>query len=248
MSDEYDNVARGKLKLKTDSGKVSKKHKKSKKSKKDDRMENPSREKDSNSYTYEERVPRPPERQLTKAEISFKKQQTKMVRKIISSYNFVSIFVFRLQMSGFYWIALFVLFAFCSKRSASWKKPQWHINSASRNSTSTWITWPSISIFQKCRGQNKKSNIIIDLYVQFDFHRSVGPIKIMQIKVNVINQYGVEKWKFGHCFFFFFIVLVFYLDVNQCVIVTRCCCWQLNKIHPSYFMGRAVLHSVRLKH
>lgn len=82
MSDEYDSVARGKLKLKTDSGKVSKKLKKSKKHKKDDRMENPSREKDSNAYSYEERVPKVAERQLTKAEMSFKKMQVKMVSLI----------------------------------------------------------------------------------------------------------------------------------------------------------------------
>lgn len=88
MSDEYDNVERGKLKLKTDSGKVSKKHKKHKKSKKDDRMENPSREKDSSNYTYEERIPKPPERQLTKAEISFKQQQTKMVREMNFNADF----------------------------------------------------------------------------------------------------------------------------------------------------------------
>lgn len=90
MSDEYDNVARGKLKLKTDSGKISKKHKKSKKNNKDERgiMENPSREKDCNSYTYEERIPKPQERQLTKAEISFKKMQTKMVSRMIFKCKF----------------------------------------------------------------------------------------------------------------------------------------------------------------
>lgn len=85
MSDEYDNVARGKLKLKSDSGKISKKHKKNKKNK-DERvfLENPSREKDSNTYTYEERVPKPAERQLTKAEMSFKKMQVKMVSMRLS--------------------------------------------------------------------------------------------------------------------------------------------------------------------
>lgn len=77
MSDEYEHVARGKLKLKSDSGKVSKKHK-SKKNKKDQRPDN-SHE---SSTKYDEKVPKAPERQLTKAEMSFKKMQVKMVSGI----------------------------------------------------------------------------------------------------------------------------------------------------------------------
>lgn len=86
MSDEYDKVARGKLKLKSDSGKVDKKHKKkNKKSKSKDEMEimaNPCREKDSNICNYQERLPKAPERQLTEAEIAFKKMQVKMVSRV----------------------------------------------------------------------------------------------------------------------------------------------------------------------
>lgn len=73
MSDEYEQVARGKLKLKTDSSKISKKKKKDKKNR--EKMERQSEE-------YNEKIqniPQAPVRQLTKAELSFKKMQEKMV-------------------------------------------------------------------------------------------------------------------------------------------------------------------------
>lgn len=87
MSDEYENVSRGKLKLKTDTGKVNKKHKKKSKKSSSSKEEelilmNPCREKDSNACNYQERAPKAPERQLTKAELSFKKMQAKIVSTI----------------------------------------------------------------------------------------------------------------------------------------------------------------------
>lgn len=74
MSDEYDHVARGKLRLKTDTGKITKKHK-SKKSKKEKRPDISH----VSSVNFEEKVPEAPKRQLTNAEIAFKKMQVKMV-------------------------------------------------------------------------------------------------------------------------------------------------------------------------
>lgn len=70
MSDDYEHVARGKLKLKTDSNKVSKKKKKQ------DKKE---RAKLEHEYETMKNLPQPPERQMTKAELSFKKMQEKMV-------------------------------------------------------------------------------------------------------------------------------------------------------------------------
>lgn len=75
MSDEYAKVARGKLKLKTD-GEISKKKKKKKdKEKERDKIANVDR-------STVEIVPQESSssgRKLTKAEISFKKMQDKMV-------------------------------------------------------------------------------------------------------------------------------------------------------------------------
>lgn len=70
MSDEYEHVARGKLKLKTDSNKVSKKKKKK------DKKE---REKLERELEERQHIPQAPVRQMTKAELSFKKMQEKMV-------------------------------------------------------------------------------------------------------------------------------------------------------------------------
>lgn len=70
MSDEYDQVARGKLRLKTDSSKVSKKKKKKDK-KQREQLERELEERQKNSQASA--------RQMTKAEQSFKKMQDKMV-------------------------------------------------------------------------------------------------------------------------------------------------------------------------
>lgn len=80
MSDEYENVARGKLKLKTDSSKISKKKKKDKKNR--EKLE---RELEQQKQSQ---IPKAPARQMTKAEQSFKKMQEKMV-----SYCFVLHFI-----------------------------------------------------------------------------------------------------------------------------------------------------------
>lgn len=73
MSDEYAKVARGKLKLKTD-GEISKKKKKRKdKDRESDAVANIDRETIQISESSGER-------KLTKAELSFKKMQDKMVR------------------------------------------------------------------------------------------------------------------------------------------------------------------------
>lgn len=74
MSDEYEQVARGKLKLKSDSSKISKKSKKKEK-KNREKMER-------EAYEYNEQMKnsqQEPVRQFTKAELSFKKMQEKMV-------------------------------------------------------------------------------------------------------------------------------------------------------------------------
>lgn len=82
MSNEYDNVARGKLKLKTDSNKISKKQKKKDKINRE-KVEGELNE-NANAYKYEEdKYPRLPQRKLTKAELSFKKMQEKMVYLIM---------------------------------------------------------------------------------------------------------------------------------------------------------------------
>lgn len=97
MSDEYEHVARGKLKLKTDSSKVSKKKKKKDK-KNREQME---REHETN-YSDEKlnNIPQAPVRTMTKAELSFKKMQEKMVSENLFSssnirLNCVCLFVFQ---------------------------------------------------------------------------------------------------------------------------------------------------------
>lgn len=71
MSDEYEQVARGKLKLKTDSSKISKKKKKDKKNR--EKLERELEKEKQNNASQA------PARQMTKAELSFKKMQEKMV-------------------------------------------------------------------------------------------------------------------------------------------------------------------------
>lgn len=80
MSDAYDLVARGKLKLKTDceSSKNKKKRKKEKKRERD-RLERGVRQ-EQETYDEEQRIAAAPKvQQMTKAEMSFKKMQEKMV-------------------------------------------------------------------------------------------------------------------------------------------------------------------------
>lgn len=81
MSDEYEQVARGKLKLKTDSNKVSKKHKKHKKNKEKEH------EKLEREHEKLKNAQQAPGRQMTKAELSFKKMQEKMVSKMKQNIN-----------------------------------------------------------------------------------------------------------------------------------------------------------------
>jgi protein FAM32A len=79
MSDEYAKVSRGKLKLKTD-GEISKKKKKKKdKDREREAVANIDRE------TIQVNEPTSSERKLTKAEMSFKKMQDKMVTQNFSS-------------------------------------------------------------------------------------------------------------------------------------------------------------------
>lgn len=85
MSDDaYDMVARGKLKLKSDSSKISKKKKKDKKNR--EKMERQL----SQEYNFEEEKPAngtSAQQKMTKAEQSFKKMQEKMVRLSSSKSN-----------------------------------------------------------------------------------------------------------------------------------------------------------------
>lgn len=74
MSDEYDNINRGKLKLKTDSNKVSKKKKK--KDKKDREMIEREIEEQMRKAANSEQ---PQKLTMTKAEMAFKKMQDKIV-------------------------------------------------------------------------------------------------------------------------------------------------------------------------
>lgn len=75
MSDEYEHVARSKLKLKTDSNKISKKKKKDKKNR--DKLE---REHEQHKEALNDiQSSSAPRRTMTKAELSFKKMQEKMV-------------------------------------------------------------------------------------------------------------------------------------------------------------------------
>lgn len=77
MSDEYDCVARGKLKLKTDSEK-----KKKKKDKKKDKQKLERGAQQMSEEFLESRYAEPaaPASKMTKAELAFKKGQEKMVR------------------------------------------------------------------------------------------------------------------------------------------------------------------------
>lgn len=75
MSDEYEHVARGKLKLKTDSNKISKKKKKDKKNREKLEREHESHKETLNGIQSSSA----PGRTMTKAELSFKKMQEKMV-------------------------------------------------------------------------------------------------------------------------------------------------------------------------
>lgn len=77
MSDEYTQVARGKLKLKTDGEQSSKKHKKCKKKSKDIEKAIKTNEISSDTVQIKERD----ESKFTKAELSFKKMQEKMQHK-----------------------------------------------------------------------------------------------------------------------------------------------------------------------
>lgn len=125
MSDEYEQVARGKLKLKTDSSKISKKKKKDKKNR--EKMERQSEE-------YNEKIqniPQAPVRQLTKAELSFKKMQEKMVSdgciRLYSVQNLCNERIFN------------EFFICCSKKKESWKKHHKHTNNEWKNSMNIWI-------------------------------------------------------------------------------------------------------------
>lgn len=83
MSDAYDLVARGKLKLKTDSesSKSKKKRRKDKKNERE-RLERGVRQ-EQETIDEEQRIAATPKvQQMTKAEMSFKKMQEKMVNKI----------------------------------------------------------------------------------------------------------------------------------------------------------------------
>lgn len=79
MPDEYDHVARGKLKLKTDSNKVSKKKKKKDKKKREKIASKLGEQ--MNKVKLEEQ--QAPVRTMTKAEQSFKKMQEKMVSQLV---------------------------------------------------------------------------------------------------------------------------------------------------------------------
>lgn len=76
MSDEYEHVARGKLKLKTDSNKISKKKKKDKKNREKLELEHGNHQ---HADTLNGSQSAAPRRTMTKAELSFKKMQEKMV-------------------------------------------------------------------------------------------------------------------------------------------------------------------------
>lgn len=79
MADEYENVARGKLKLRITDSDISKKKKKKKKNKK---KEQERLERGVQQINDEEQEVRPATfsaSKMTKAEIAFKKQQEKMV-------------------------------------------------------------------------------------------------------------------------------------------------------------------------
>lgn len=117
MSDEYAKVARGKLKLKTDSH-ISKKKKK----KRDKEREREQFANVDNSTIEVVQEASSSQRKLTKAEESFKKMQEKMV----SSRNVFSNFIRILNSHKF---------IVNSKPKGSMKKPAQPINSKWRSST-----------------------------------------------------------------------------------------------------------------
>lgn len=78
--DEYALVSKGKLKLKTDSEIKKKKKKKSKKSDKEKLERGAQEELESIKTAFDEHKSQA--RQLTKAELSYKKMQEKMVRNV----------------------------------------------------------------------------------------------------------------------------------------------------------------------
>lgn len=116
MPDEYEKVARGKLKLKTD-GEISKKKKK-----KRDKEKELEKVAYVDPSTVQIAEPSAYERKLTKAEQSFKKMQDKMVR-------------FRTSLPNT--LILNPKFL-CSKRNESWKKLPPLTSSKSRSSTRSW--------------------------------------------------------------------------------------------------------------
>lgn len=128
MSDDYEQVARGKLKLKTDSNKISKKKKKDKKNREKLELEHGNHQQAEALNGIQSAAPR---RTMTKAELSFKKMQEKMVCAALcnqNSYQIISSFVF---------LCAYLSFASsfsCSKRNESWKRHHKRINNASRNS------------------------------------------------------------------------------------------------------------------
>lgn len=136
MSDEYEQVARGKLKLKSDSSKVSKKKKKDKKNReKLEREHENHQHKDKSNGTPSAAAPG---RTMTKAELSFKKMQEKMVCVFKKNQNFAH-FVASMQICLVIIVSIaFICFSFLfsfSKRKESWKKHHKRINNVSRNST-----------------------------------------------------------------------------------------------------------------
>jgi hypothetical protein len=127
MSDEYAKVARGKLKLKTD-GEISKKKKKKK-----------DKEKERVDKIMAEVGTSKPASELTKAELSFKKMQDKMVNfysdKIEKNKQFKNISF--------------------SKRKGSLKKLRRLTNNKWKSSMRSLTILPSISTSRKSVGQNK---------------------------------------------------------------------------------------------
>lgn len=126
MSDEYEHVARSKLKLKTDSSKISKKKKKDKKNR--EKLE---REHEQHKEALKDvQSSAAPRRTMTKAELSFKKMQEKMVSTSHSTNFHVS------NRSGWQLFNVMFCLAFTfSKRNVSWRRHRKRTSSASRNST-----------------------------------------------------------------------------------------------------------------
>lgn len=84
MEDEYENVSRGKLKLRiTDSDISKKKKKKNKKNKKKEQERLERGVQQTNDEEQEARQATSSGSQMTKAEVAFKKQQEKMVSALV---------------------------------------------------------------------------------------------------------------------------------------------------------------------